>query len=121
VQLQQVLLNLVVNAIQAMSAVHDRPRVLTIRCQTQSGDDGILVPVEDSGTGVDAGASERIFESLFTTKPDGMGMGLSISRSIAAAHGGKIWASPAERCGAVFQIALPSKRSAGAIQVGTVR
>jgi signal transduction histidine kinase len=107
VQLQQVLLNLIMNAIQAMSDVHDRPHDLVIRCKAQ---DGVLIAVEDSGTGLDASVSERIFDSMFTTKTDGMGMGLSISKSIVAAHGGQIWASPGERFGAIFRIALPSER-----------
>jgi C4-dicarboxylate-specific signal transduction histidine kinase len=108
VQLQQVLLNLVMNAIQAMADVHDRKRELIIRCKAQ---DGVLIAVEDSGTGLDAGVGERIFDSMFTTKSDGMGLGLSISRSIITAHGGRIWASPGASFGAIFQVALPSERS----------
>jgi signal transduction histidine kinase len=106
IQLQQVLLNLIMNAIQAMADVHDRPRELIIGCKAQ---DGVLITVADSGTGLDAGAGERIFESMFPTKSDGMGMGLSISRSIIAAHGGRIWASQGAPCGAIFHIVLPSK------------
>jgi signal transduction histidine kinase len=111
IQLQQVLLNLVKNAIQAMSTVQDRPRELMIRCKARIPDGGVLIMVEDSGTGLEAGAGERIFDSMFTTKSDGMGMGLAISRSIIAAHRGRIWASPREPFGALFQIALPSERS----------
>jgi signal transduction histidine kinase len=113
VQLQQVLLNLIMNAIQAMSDVHDRPRDLIIRSKAHTPDDGVLISVEDSGTGLAAGAGEKIFNSMFTTKSDGMGMGLSISRSIIAAHGGRIWASPGESRGAIFQIVLPSERGTG--------
>jgi signal transduction histidine kinase len=109
VQLQQVLLNLIVNAIQAMARVEDRPRVLAIRCSPQSAEDGVLIVVQDTGTGFDAGNTERMFETMFTTKADGMGLGLAISRSIVAAHGGRIWASPAAPFGATFHIALPSK------------
>jgi signal transduction histidine kinase len=110
VQLQQVLLNLVTNAIQAMAEVRNRPRVLTIRSQAHERDD-ILVEVEDSGIGLDPTGIDHIFESMFTTKPDGMGMGLSISRSIVAAHGGRLWASPSDCFGAIFRIALPSEVS----------
>jgi signal transduction histidine kinase len=110
-QLQQVLLNLIINAVQSMSDVYDRPRDLYIRCKTMAPDDGVLITVEDSGIGFDAGVAERIFDSLFTTKAGGMGMGLSISRSIIAAHGGRIWASPGESVGAIFWIVLPSERS----------
>jgi C4-dicarboxylate-specific signal transduction histidine kinase len=116
-QLQQVLLNLIMNAVQAMSGVSDRARDLIIRCATNTPEDGVLVVVEDSGTGFDAGAGERIFDSMFTTKAGGMGMGLSISRSIVTAHGGRIWASPGESVGAIFRIVLPSERSAEGDQV----
>jgi signal transduction histidine kinase len=111
-QLQQVLLNLIMNAVQAMSGVSDRSRDLIIRCTTNTPEDGVLIVVEDSGTGFADGAGERIFDSMFTTKTGGMGMGLSISRSIVAAHGGRIWASPGESVGAIFRIVLPSERSA---------
>lgn len=117
-QLQQVLLNLIINAIQSMSAVRDRPRELIIRCESEEApDEGVLITVQDSGTGFDAGSGERIFDSMFTTKEGGMGMGLSISRSIIAAHGGRIWASPGESAGAIFRIALPLKRGVEADQI----
>ena len=113
-QLQQVLLNLIINAIQSMSAVQERPRDLIIRCEREEApDEGVLITVEDSGTGFDASSGERIFDAMFTTKEGGMGMGLSISRSIIAAHGGRIWASPGESVGAIFRIVLPPERSAG--------
>jgi signal transduction histidine kinase len=74
--------------------------------------EGVLIAVEDSGTGLDATPADGIFEAMFT-KPEGMSMGLSISRSIIAAHRGRIWASPGERFGTIFQIVLPSERSIG--------
>ncbi len=110
-QLQQVLLNLIINAIQSMSGVDDRPRDLIIRCKNGVPGDGVLIMVEDSGTGFDADVGEHIFDSMFTTKGGGMGMGLSISRSIIIAHGGRIWASPGKSFGAIFRIVLPSKHS----------
>jgi C4-dicarboxylate-specific signal transduction histidine kinase len=116
-QLQQVLLNLIINAIQSMSGVHDRPRDLIIRCLRDAPNDGVLITVEDSGTGFDPGAGERIFDAMFTTKEGGMGMGLSISRSIITAHGGRIWASPGKSAGAIFRIVLPSMRGVEAEQL----
>jgi C4-dicarboxylate-specific signal transduction histidine kinase len=109
-QLQQVLLNLIINAVQSMSEVHDRPRDLSIRCGREPSGDGVLITLEDSGTGFDAGTLERIFDAMFTTKEGGMGMGLSISHSIITAHGGRISASPGESVGAIFRIVLPSER-----------
>jgi len=77
--------------------------------------DDILVEVEDSGIGLDPTSIDQIFESMFTTKPDGMGMGLSISRSIVAAHGGRLWASPRDGFGAIFRIVLPTDVSGNGI------
>jgi C4-dicarboxylate-specific signal transduction histidine kinase len=111
VQLQQVLLNLVTDAIQAMAGVN-RPRVLTIRSQLHERDD-ILVEVEDSGIRLDPTSIKQIFESMFTTKPDGMAMGLSISRSIVAAHGGRLWASPRDGFGAILRIVLRTEPASG--------
>jgi C4-dicarboxylate-specific signal transduction histidine kinase len=111
IQMQQVLLNLIKNAIHAMSGVQDRARELIIRCKALPEEEEVLITVEDSGTGLEADVGDRIFESMFTTKPDGMGMGLAISRSIITAHRGRIWAAPREPFGATFQIALPSERS----------
>ena len=106
VYLQQVLLNLVTNAIEAMRGISDRRRVLTVRSRlTRSG--SVLVEVEDSGVGFAAVDPERMFESFYTTKAEGLGMGLSISQSIIAAHGGRLWAAPGRRHGAVFHVALP--------------
>lgn len=107
VQLQQVLLNLVMNAIQAMSGITDRPRILMIRSQLYECDD-VLVEVEDSGIGLDPNSIDQIFESMFTTKSDGMGMGLWISKSIIAAHGGRLWALPGDCFGAIFRMVLPA-------------
>jgi two-component system, LuxR family, sensor kinase FixL len=105
VQLQQVLLNLIVNAIEAMSAVNNRPRELTI--VSAQGTDGVVVEVRDSGIGLDPHRAERIFEAFYTTKAEGIGIGLSISRSIVEAHGGRLWAAPNEPHGAVFRFSLP--------------
>ena len=107
VQLQQVFLNLIVNAIEAMNAVVERPRVLRISTQTNNPP-GVLVSVTDSGAGIDPQNSERIFDAFFTTKSKGMGMGLSICRSIVVAHGGRLSATPAHPYGTVFEVYLPS-------------
>jgi C4-dicarboxylate-specific signal transduction histidine kinase len=106
VQVQQVILNLIVNAIEAMSSVHDRSRELTI-ASGHDGPNGVLVEVRDSGTGLPPESAERVFEAFYTTKGDGIGIGLSISRSIIEAHGGRLWASPNEPHGAVFRFSLP--------------
>jgi PAS domain S-box-containing protein len=107
VQLQQVVLNLVMNAIEAMASLTDRERVLAIT--SQRADDGSpIVTVEDSGLGLDPANTERIFDAFFTTKPDGMGMGLSISTSIVEAHGGRLWASPKLPHGTAFHVKLPA-------------
>src|ERR1700737_1511800 len=93
VQMQQVVLNLIMNGSEAMSAIMDRAKVLTISSERiEPG--GVLVAVKDTGAGIDPAIADHIFESLFTTKPNGMGMGLSICRSIIEAHGGRLWASP---------------------------
>jgi len=105
VQLQQVVLNLIMNAMDAMAAVTDRPRTLAIK-SVQDVED-VVVEVQDSGKGLDPEQVSRIFDSFFTTKPDGIGMGLSISRSIVEAHGGQLIASPACPHGALFQVVLP--------------
>ena len=106
VQLQQVLLNLIVNASEAMRGVHDRARELTI-VSRQDDANGVQVEVRDSGTGLDPERAERVFKAFYTTKAEGIGIGLSISRSIVKAHGGRLWASPNEPHGAVFQLSLP--------------
>ena len=107
VQLQQVVINLVVNGVEAMAAVHDRPRELVIRSEPDD-EDRVLVAVQDAGAGLDAIHADRLFTAFFTTKPDGMGMGLSISRSIIEAHGGQLWATPNSTHGATFHFALPA-------------
>ncbi|SEF10054.1 MHYT domain-containing protein, NO-binding membrane sensor [Rhizobiales bacterium GAS191] len=106
VQLQQVLLNLIMNGVEAMSAVTEHPKMLAIISQPVEPD-GVLVAVEDTGTGLDPATAGRIFDPFFTTKPNGMGMGLSICRSIIDAHGGRFWASPGVPCGTVFRFTVP--------------
>lgn len=107
VQLQQVILNLIVNAIQAMSATSDGPRQLLITsARADSGD--VLVAVEDSGPGLTSEALQHIFEPFLTTKPGGLGLGLSICRSIIEAHGGQLWTSPNQPRGAIFQFTVPA-------------
>jgi signal transduction histidine kinase len=105
VQLQQVVLNLIMNGIEAMSSVEDRPRELVIRTQ-EVEDDQVCVAVQDSGTGLDPRSMEKIFDAFYTTKREGMGMGLSISRSIVQDHGGRLWATANEGPGATFQFTL---------------
>ena len=107
VQLQQVIINLVVNGIQAMASVFDRSCELVIR----SGRDDagqVVIQVQDSGTGIDPRNAARLFDAFFSTKPDGMGMGLSICRTIIEAHGGRLWASGNAGPGATFQFSLPA-------------
>jgi signal transduction histidine kinase len=106
VQLQQVILNLVLNAVEAMSAVDDRPKELLVRT-ARTDSNGALLAVQDCGSGIDPANLERVFEAFYSTKPGGMGMGLSICRAIIEAHGGKLWASQAAPRGAVFQFTLP--------------
>jgi two-component system sensor kinase FixL len=113
VQLQQVLMNLIVNAIEAMTGVHDRPRELTI--STGRADPDIaMVEVRDTGTGIDPGHLDRLFNSFYTTKAEGMGMGLAISRTIVEAHGGALETVPNEPHGAVFRFTLPTRENAQA-------
>jgi C4-dicarboxylate-specific signal transduction histidine kinase len=106
VQLQQVVLNLILNAVEAMGSVEAVTRELLI--STEQDHNGILVAVCDSGPGIDPAHFERVFEAFYTTKPKGMGMGLSICRSIINAHGGRLWAEANEPRGTVFQFTLPS-------------
>ena len=108
-QLQQVILNLVKNGAEAMDTVSGRERALRVKSTIhESG--GVLVSLEDSGTGIDPKDVDNIFDSFFTTKPQGMGMGLSICRSIIEAHHGRLWASPGVDHGSVFNIYLPAVR-----------
>ncbi len=106
VQLQQVMLNLIMNSIDAMSMITDRPRDLLIKSAKHS--DGVLIQVQDSGPGIDPAQADRIFEPFFTDKPEGIGMGLSISRSIVESHGGRLWAVAGAK-GALFEFTLPAQ------------
>src|SRR6266403_5076577 len=110
VQLQQVLLNLVVNGSDAMKAVEESKRVLIIcgRSQIRDGISEACLSVQDMGTGFKPGEMERLFETFYTTKAHGMGMGLAISRSIIEAHGGRLWAEPNQGPGATFLFSLPA-------------
>ncbi|GGF49287.1 hypothetical protein GCM10011611_64640 [Aliidongia dinghuensis] len=105
VQLQQVVLNLILNAVEAMGSADAGPRELLI--STEQDDTGVLVAVRDTGPGIAPMHFERVFEAFYTTKPSGVGMGLSICRSIIDAHGGRLWADANEPRGAVFQFTLP--------------
>jgi C4-dicarboxylate-specific signal transduction histidine kinase len=106
VQLQQVIFNLVTNAIEAMSSTPAASRVLRLQSEA-TGTGECLVAIGDSGTGIEPEALKRIFEPFFTTKSKGMGMGLSICRSIVEAHGGRLWVTGNAPGGAVFQFVLP--------------
>ncbi len=106
VQLQQVLINLVMNGIEAMAFIDGRSRELVI-CSQPGDDYHVVVAVQDAGVGIDAQKADQLFSAFYTTKPDGMGMGLSISRSIIEAHGGRLWATPNPDHGATFHFALP--------------
>jgi PAS domain S-box-containing protein len=107
VQLQQVIINLVMNGIESMQSVTDRPRELVVRsCQDEIQQ--VLVSVADCGVGISAENADRLFTAFFTTKSSGMGMGLSICRSIIDAHGGRLWATTCEPRGALFQFTIPA-------------
>ncbi|HEX2546383.1 MAG TPA: ATP-binding protein, partial [Ramlibacter sp.] len=112
VQLQQVILNLAVNAVDAMREVPDGPRQLRVSTAHREGE-GVTLSVEDTGPGIDAERLARVFEAFYTTKSQGLGMGLSICRSIVQAHGGRLWASPGAERGTVFRFTLPVLRQAG--------
>jgi signal transduction histidine kinase len=112
-ELQQVILNLVRNAADAMSSVTVRPRVLTVRSETQPPSD-VLISIGDSGTGIDPKNIDHIFAAFFTTKSNGMGMGLSICKSIIEDHSGRLWALPNVKYGSVFNISLPIAEVASA-------
>jgi C4-dicarboxylate-specific signal transduction histidine kinase len=109
VQLQQVLSNIVTNAIEAMSAVDERERCLTVTYGLD-GQSEVWIAIEDTGAGIDPAHSDLIFDTFFTTKPQGMGLGLSICRSIVEAHGGRLWASRRDPSGAILHVVLPSHR-----------
>jgi len=105
VQLREVMLNLIMNAAEAMNTTAEDLRVSTIASILET--DGVAITVEDSGIGIDNKTAGQIFEAFFTTKPTGMGMGLAICRSIIAAHGGRLWASSGTSCGTTFHVVLP--------------
>jgi signal transduction histidine kinase len=105
VQLHQVVLNLILNGIDAMAEVSEKHRTLIIKSENRP--EGVMISIQDSGLGVNTRDAEQIFEPFFTTKPEGVGIGLSISRSIVEAHGGRLWVTPGFPRGAVFQFVLP--------------
>jgi two-component system, LuxR family, sensor kinase FixL len=107
IQLQQVILNLIRNAMEAMSDVGPQPRELSVS-SAKDGPNGALVSVRDSGTGLDGTVLDRLFETFYTTKAHGMGIGLAVSRTIIQAHGGRLWAAPNVPQGAIFQFTLPA-------------
>jgi signal transduction histidine kinase len=101
------MVNLIQNAIDAMQSVNDRRRELQVKTEHCGDDDSIKVTIADTGPGIDPGKSDAIFEAFFTTKPNGMGLGLAICRMIVERHGGQLSASSASPYGAIFQITLP--------------
>jgi signal transduction histidine kinase len=110
VQLQQVFLNLILNAVESMATVSDRERALVLA--SRPGDDAtVLVSIQDSGVGIGSADPERIFDAFYSTKPQGMGMGLFICRSIIESHGGRLWASPSAPHGLTFHVMLPIHES----------
>jgi PAS domain S-box-containing protein len=113
VQLQQVIMNLIINAVDALSSVREESRELVITTGKDEPD-GVLVVVRDSGPGLSSADLERIFEAFYTTKPGGLGMGLSICRSIIEAHGGRLRATAAQPQGAIFQFTLPAQSNQAA-------
>jgi signal transduction histidine kinase len=109
VQLQQVVLNLVRNAIDAMAGVNGRPRILT--ASSKVADDQVSVAIADTGVGIATTSRERLFDALYTTKGDGLGLGLSICRRIITVHGGRLWAEENTAHGATFTFTLPTRQS----------
>jgi signal transduction histidine kinase len=107
IQLQQVILNLIMNAIEAMSG-NDRTQRKVLIVSKNDGSKGVLVEVQDSGAGLDGIAPDRLFDAFYTTKPEGMGIGLAVSRTIVESHGGQLRALPNVPKGAVFQFRLPT-------------
>jgi signal transduction histidine kinase len=122
VQLQQVILNLLRNASDAMCGVNDRPRKLVIKTEREEGD-RVRLTVQDAGAGFEPQAVGRLFEAFYTTKSGGMGIGLSVSRSIIESHHGHLWAAPNDGPGATFSFSIPRRpeRVAGAHRLGAVR
>jgi C4-dicarboxylate-specific signal transduction histidine kinase len=121
VQLQQVILNLLLNAADAMSGIEDRQRELVIRTECDQ-DDSVRLSVQDAGVGFEPQGVERFFEAFYTTKSGGMGIGLSVSRSIIESHHGRLWAVPNDGPGATFSFSIPRQPEgvAGASSLGTV-
>ncbi len=107
IQLQQVIINLAMNGIQAMATVHDRDRMLVMRTHRQQSE-RVLVAVEDAGIGVKPEDADQLFNAFYTTKPGGLGMGLAICRSIIGAHGGRLWAEANVPRGAIFSFTVPA-------------
>ena len=114
-QLQQVIVNLIINAIEAMSASIGSARILRVITEPDPNG-GVLTIVEDSGSGIAAGTLDRIFDPMFTTKPDGMGLGLSICRSIVEAHGGRLWVMPNPTGGSIFRFSIPQNSNAASVE-----
>jgi signal transduction histidine kinase len=112
VTLQQVILNLIMNAIEAMAEESNSQRVLSISSEVH-GANHVALKLQDSGTGIDPIDIERIFDAFFTTKPNGMGMGLAICRSIVEAHSGRLWVSAAIPHGTIFHVVLPTADTVG--------
>ena len=110
IQLQQVILNLILNAVEAMSWLSGGPRELLVSTAPDATSGGVVVAVRDSGPGLEPDSLDRLFDPFYTTKPDGLGMGLSICRSIIESHGGRLWAAASTPKGAVFQFTLPPLR-----------
>jgi len=118
IQLQQVILNLLRNASDAMLSVHDRPRHLVIGT-TREADDRVRLTVRDVGVGLDGQTMSKLFDSFYTTKTDGMGIGLSVSRSIIERHHGRLWAEPNDGPGATFAFAIPIAQPTGTARIDT--
>jgi signal transduction histidine kinase len=114
VQLQQVILNLLANASDAMSTIDDRPRKLLIKTEQDEGD-GVRLTVQDAGVGFDPQTADRLFDPFYSTKDNGMGIGLSVSRSIIESHRGRLWAVPNDGPGATFSFSVPRSPAAPAI------
>jgi signal transduction histidine kinase len=111
VQIQQVMVNLIVNAVQAMSGDGESRRELQISTETDEAE-GVRVGVRDTGPGLALESLPRLFEPFYTTKAEGMGMGLAICRSIVEAHGGRLWATACEPRGTLFQFTIPAEHDA---------
>jgi signal transduction histidine kinase len=107
VQLQQVILNLIINGVEAMGRIKEGSRELVVSSEKDEAN-GLLIAVRDTGAGLEPANLNQLFDAFFTTKPEGMGMGLAISRSIVEAHGGRLWATANSPQGAVFQFTLPT-------------